>query len=158
MQTTDKSLNDLYGEQCCEMMRVFVASLNEKQRRLFLGLEAARLGHGGRKLLVKEFGTSYSVIAEGENQWRHPELLPDTQRNRRRGAGRKPIEEAFPGIGEALAEILDGHVAGDPMNEKVKWTDLRLPQIQEALGEKGIPISDKTLKALLKKTGRLKRR
>lgn len=158
MQTTDKSLSDLYGEQHCEMMHAFVAGLNEKQRRLFLGLEAARLGHGGRKLLVKEFGTSYSVIAEGENQLRNPELLPEPQRSRHRGAGRKPIEESSPGIAEALSEILDGHVAGDPMNEKVKWTDLRLPQIQEALNKKGFRISDKTLKALLKKTGRLKSR
>lgn len=158
MQNPHKSLADLYGKQHCEMLHTFVKVLNEKQRRLFFGLEAARLGHGGRKLLVNEFATSYSVIAEGENQLRNPELLPEAERNRHQGAGRKPIEEAFPGITEALEKILDGHVAGDPMNQKVKWTDLRLSQIQKALGEKGFPISDKTLKGLLKKTGRLKSR
>jgi hypothetical protein len=155
MQTTPSSLSELYGTEYREMLRRFVDTLNEKQRRLFLGLEASRLGHGGRKLLVEEFGTSYSVIADGENQLRNPELLPEAERSRHRGAGRKPIEQTQPGMLDALEEIMEGHIAGDPMNEEVKWSDLRLPQIQKALQKQGYPVSDKTLKALLKKTFRL---
>ncbi len=39
---------DVYPPEVEERMRRFYHSLNEKERRLFAGLEALRIGHGGR--------------------------------------------------------------------------------------------------------------
>lgn len=152
------SLKEVYGIEFCGMMHCFVANLNEKQRRLFLGLEASRLGHGGRRKIVEEFSTTFGVIQQGERELLNPELLPEPGRVRRPGGGCKLTEEANPDVLEALKKIMQGHIAGDPMNEQVRWTDLRLSQIREALEEEGFRLSDKTVKRLVKKTTRSKSR
>ena len=140
------------------MMHCFVVNLNEKQRRLFFGLEAARLGHGGRRMLIEEFTTSFSVIGQGERELLNPELLPEQGRVRRPGGGCKLTEEGTPEVMAALERIMEGHIAGDPMNEEVRWTDLRLSQIKEALEKEGFTLSEKTVKRLLKKNTRSKSR
>ncbi len=150
------SLREVFGAELCDMQRRFVDTLDEKQRRLFFGLEALHLGHGGRKMLVDEFSTSFSVIKQGERELRHPELLPDQGRVRHLGGGRKPVEEKTPGVEAELGRIMEGHIAGDPMNADVRWTDMGTPQIQEALKESGFAMSDKTVTRLLKKTTRSK--
>ena len=68
------------------------------------------------------------------------------------GGGRKRVEETTPEVLTALEEILEGHIAGDPMNAEVRWTDLNITQITEALGERGFVLSAKTVKSLVKKT------
>ena len=157
-ESNPASLKEFYGNAYFTMMRLFVDNLNEKQRRLFFGLEACRLGHGGRTLIVKEFSTSFSVIRQGEKELLNPGMLPEWQRVRHPGGGKKLIEDSQPEILEALEEIMKGHVAGDPMNADVRWTDLRTSQIREALEAKGFKISDQTLKRLLKKTTRSRNR
>ena len=134
------------------MMHCFVGNLDEKQRRLFLGLEASRLGHGGRRMLIEEFSASFSVIKQGELELLDPDSLPPVGSVRRTGGGRKLAEDKNPEIGEALGRIMEGHIAGDPMNEEVRWTDMRLSQIRDALEDEGFPLSEPTVKRLVKKT------
>jgi len=140
------------------MMHSFVENLNEKQRRLFLGLEARRLGHGGRRMLIEEFSASFSVIKQGESELLDPESLPAVERVRRPGGGSKLAEEKNPEIIGALGRIMEGHIAGDPMNGEVRWTDMRLSQIRDALEDEGFPLSEGTVKRLVKKTTRSKSR
>ncbi len=148
------TLREVYGTELCDLQQLFVDNLDEKQRRLFFGLEALRLGHGGRKMLIDEFSTSFSVIKQGERELRHPEFLPGRERVRHSGGGRKLVEEQTPQVCAELERIMEGHIAGDPMNADVRWTDMSTPQIQKALEEKGFPMSDKTVARLLKKTTR----
>ena len=148
------TLREIFGTELCDLQQLFVDNLDEKQRRLFFGLEALRLGRGGRKLLIDEFSTSFSVIKQGEQELRHPELLPGQERVRHSGGGRKLVEGQTPEVGAELERIMEGHIAGDPMNADVRWTDMSTPQIQKALEEKGFPMSDKTVTRLLKKTTR----
>lgn len=149
---------EFYDPDHLRLIHHFVEQLDEKQRRLFLGLEAVRLGYGGRKRLGEEFGTSYDVIARGEKELRCPDLLPDGQRVRHGGAGRRRVEDEHPEILEVLESIMKGHIAGDPMNASVRWTDLSTPMIQEKLAEEGYNLSDKTVTRLVKKTSRSRRR
>ncbi len=150
--------DEFYDPDHLRLIHHFVDQLDEKQRRLFLGLEAVRLGHGGRKRIVEEFATSFGVVSQGEEQLRDPELLPDNQRVRHTGGGRRRVEDNNPEILEVLSSIMEGHIAGDPMNASVRWTDLNLTQIREELEARGYPLSDKTFGRLVKKTTRSRSR
>ena len=151
------SLREFYGVETVAMMRVFTNCLDEKQRRLFLGLEAKRLGHGGRTLLVNEFSTSFSVIRQGERELNNPELLPERNRTRRPGGGCTLTEDRYPGIFDALEKIMTGHIAGDPMNEGVRWTDKSISGIRASLAGEGYDLSVDTVKRLVKKKFALKK-
>ena len=70
---------------------LFFSMLNEKQRRLYAGLEAAKLGHGGDRRIAEFLGLNVHTVAKGRN-----ELLEDSvDRNRVRngGSGRKRVEK-----------------------------------------------------------------
>lgn len=152
------ALHEFYDPDQVRLIHHFVDQLDEKQRRLFLGLEATRLGHGGRKGLVEEFSTSFGVVSQGERELRCPELLPENERVRHSGGGRKCVEDRNPEVLEVLESIMEGHIAGDPMNASVRWTDLRITQIRAELDARGFPLSDKTVSRLVKKTTRSRSR
>ena len=42
-------------------------------------------------------------------------------RIRRKGGGRKPAIEIIENIDEVFLKIIDAHIAGDPMNGKIRW-------------------------------------
>ena len=70
---------------------LFFSMLNERQRRLYAGLEAAKLGHGGDRRMAEFLGLDVHTVAKGRK-----ELLEDSvNRNglRHRGAGRKKVEK-----------------------------------------------------------------
>ncbi|WP_207309139.1 hypothetical protein [Desulfobacter hydrogenophilus] len=58
------------------------------------------------------------------------------------GGGRKPYWISNPEIDEQFLDALRDHTAGDPMDEKIRWTNLRAWEIVEALkDEHGIEVS-----------------
>jgi hypothetical protein len=70
---------------------LFFSILNEKQRRLFVGLESLKIGHGGDKKVSKMFGMAPHTVAKGRS-----ELLSESiniERIRKKGAGRIPTEK-----------------------------------------------------------------
>ncbi len=70
---------------------LFFSMLNEKQRRLYAGLEAAKLGHGGDRRIAEFLGLNVHTVAKGRQ-----ELLGDSvDRNgiRHGGGGRKRVEK-----------------------------------------------------------------
>lgn len=48
-----------------------------------------------------------------------------------RAEAEPPALEKYPDIHEAFLLLLKEHTAGDPMDEKVKWTDLTNTEIAE---------------------------
>lgn len=79
------------GRLCDEFkaaLILFYSLLDEKQRRLFAGLESQRLGHGGDTRVAEVLGLDVHTVAKGRRELFSNEV--DTQRVRRRGAGRKP--------------------------------------------------------------------
>jgi hypothetical protein len=53
---------------------------------------------------------------------------------------------------------LKDHTAGDPMDEKVKWTDLTCADISSLLATKGFKVSRNIVRKLLRKNGYVKRK
>ena len=73
---------------------LFYSLLDERQRRLYAGLEAHKLGHGGDRKLAEFLGLDLHTVARGRR-----ELLAgpiDGRRIRRPGGGRKPAEKKSP--------------------------------------------------------------
>jgi len=73
-----------------------LASLNERARRLFVGLLARERGHGGIIKLATITGMSRTTIRRGMLEIRRasPEAM---DRVRRPGGGRKRLEKKVPG-------------------------------------------------------------
>ena len=70
---------------------LFFSLLDEKQRRLYAGLEAAKLGHGGDRKIAELLGLDPHTVSKGRQ-----ELFTDSverKRIRDAGGGRKRIEK-----------------------------------------------------------------
>jgi hypothetical protein len=70
---------------------LFFSLLNEKQRRLYAGLEAARLGHGGDKRIAEFLGLDVHTVAKGRRELLEGSVEHSGIRNS--GAGRKRVEK-----------------------------------------------------------------
>jgi len=68
-----------------------LANLNEKQRRLYLGLESMKIGYGGDSVMSRITGVNIKTIARGRNELTNLDITPD--RVRKTGGGRHPIEK-----------------------------------------------------------------
>ena len=72
-------------------MRWLLTVLNEKQRRLYLGLESMRLGHGGDQKISLITGVNVKTIAQGRRQLLARHITAD--RIREIGAGRPALKK-----------------------------------------------------------------
>jgi hypothetical protein len=73
------------------LVELFVSLLDEKQRRLYAGLESLKLGHGGDKKIARLFGIDMHTVAKGRKELWNGEIESD--RVRRVGGGRKYLEK-----------------------------------------------------------------
>ncbi len=158
-----------YSPEKEERMRSFYDSLNEKDRRRFAGFEALQYGHGGRNYIAGVLGCSRNTVSKGarevsglstkdvEQRIRKKGVdcpKEEGRRIRKKGGGRKPyfIELGAEKLDEKFLDVLREHTAGDPMDEKVRWTNLTNRQIVKALREDhGIVVSRTVVRKLLKK-------
>jgi hypothetical protein len=70
---------------------LFFSSLNEKERRLYAGLESIKIGRGGDQAISELFGMDRKTVARGRN-----ELMGDSSHDetiRMKGAGRKGVQK-----------------------------------------------------------------
>lgn len=72
--------------------RVLV-TLDEKNRRRFVGLLALQWGWGGVQRLIEITGLSRNTIVRGRLELQGPQRAPKTTRMRHAGAGRKRVEK-----------------------------------------------------------------
>ena len=70
---------------------LFYSLLDEKQRRLFAGLESLKEGHGGDRHIAELLGLDPHTVAKGRRELLEDEI--DRGRVRQPGAGRKPVEK-----------------------------------------------------------------
>ncbi len=75
-------------------MILFFSLLDEKQRRLYAGLEAIRLGYGGERRIVELLGLDAHTVARGRGELLGGKI--DRARVRRGGGGRKSVEKKRP--------------------------------------------------------------
>ncbi len=73
---------------------LFSSMLNEKQRRLYAGLESLQLGYGGDQRIAEFIGMDPHTVAKGRRELLEQDLEID--RIRKAGGGRKPLEKKRP--------------------------------------------------------------
>ena len=70
---------------------LFFSQLDEKQRRLYAGLESFKLGHGGDRQIAQLLDLDVHTVARGRGDLFGGEVQP--RRVRRPGGGRVPVEK-----------------------------------------------------------------
>lgn len=70
---------------------LFFSLLDERQRRLYAGLESQKFGHGGDRKIADLLGLDVHTVARGRRELFSGEV--DRQRVRRRGGGRQAVEK-----------------------------------------------------------------
>lgn len=124
--------------------------LDERQRRLLLGTEAAELGRGGVKVVAEATGAHPDTVARGK---RELEGQPEPQaRVRAPGGGRKKLTETDPDLAAELSALVDPETRGDPMSLLV-WTTKSTKNLAGALAALGHPVSDRTVARMLRAMG-----
>jgi len=82
---------DIMPDELRAAIVLFFSMLDEKQRRLYAGLEALKTGRGGDTIIAELLGLDVGTVARG----RRDLLMQDveTERVRKKGGGRKPVEK-----------------------------------------------------------------
>jgi len=138
-----------YTEEIRNRMKKFYDSLNEKDRRRYAAIEAVKIGYGGQTYICDIVKCDPDTIKKGIEELDGE--MEKEERVRNEGGGRKKVMETTELIDEVFLEILWNRTAGDPMNEKVKYTNLTQVEISKAFGERGMEVSEHVVKQLLKK-------
>ena len=124
--------------------------LDERQRRLLLGAEAAELGRGGIKAVALATGVHPDTVAKGVRELEGG--VEPAGRVRAPGGGRKPATENDPGLAPALRTLVDPQTRGDPESPLV-WTTKSTRNLADALAGGGHPVSDRTVARMLRAQG-----
>jgi len=140
-----------YNKIIEQQMKIFFDNLSERDRRMYAAVEVSKLDHGGFKYICTLLGCSDNTVYQGKKNL----LEGDIQKGRIRkpGGGRKTAHETFPELDDVFLKVLKDHTAGDPMDDKVQWTDLSIKEIKNRIQMDGIEISKKVIAQLLKKHG-----
>ena len=77
-----------------QALGTFLATLNEKQRRLYAGFESMKLGYGGDAIMARQIGMNVKTIARGRRELASRQITVD--RVRRVGGGAKALEKKAP--------------------------------------------------------------
>lgn len=125
-----------------------VATLDERCRRLVVGLLARRYGRGGIARLAQITGLSRDTIRRGQGELTQPAPRPGS-RIRRPGGGRKRVEKKRPGVVAVLEDLLRDSTAGDPMSG-LRWTHKSIRKLCAALRRRGGPSGHSTVARLLR--------
>ena len=124
--------------------------LDERQRRLLLGVEASELGRGGIKAVARATGVHPDTVARGVH-----ELDGDPQpqvRVRSPGGGRKKLAVTDPGLAVQLQALVGPVTRGDPMS-LLMWTTKSTRDLAETLTRMGHAVSDRTVARMLRDLG-----
>lgn len=65
-----------YPPEIEQRMKTLYESLNEKDRRQYAAIEAAKLGHGGQAYLMSLLGVDYKTLRRGLKELDNPPNLP----------------------------------------------------------------------------------
>jgi Rhodopirellula transposase DDE domain len=133
-----------------EKVTALLPYLNERQRRLFLAVEARALGYGGVAQVARAAGVSRPTIQKGLRELRGP--VAPRERVRREGGGRKSLAERNRTLLTDLEGLVDPDTRGDPMSP-LRWTCKSTRQLAGALRAGGHEVGYRTVAALLDHAG-----
>jgi len=125
--------------------------LSERQRRVWLGVEARELGRSGVAVVAAAAGVSRDTVRRGRDELDDPQPL-EVDRSRTPGGGRKRAEVLQPGLVEALDALVEPESRGDPMTP-LRWTSKSLRTLAVELGSQGFGVSATLVQRLLHEAG-----
>lgn len=146
-----------YRSEIEVQMQRYYKSLSEKDCRRYAAIEAVKLGYGGQAYIRRLRGCHHETLQLGLRELEDETLLGH-KRIRQPGGGRKSAFETIAGLDEAFLRVLERHTAGSPMDESVKWTNLKRHEIAGLLGNQGIKVSVTVVDQLLEKYNFRKRK
>jgi len=86
-----------YTETAADQLKatiiIFFSLLDERQRRLYAGLESLKWGHGGDSKVASLLGLDQKTVARGRRELSGEEI--DPERVRKAGAGRKSVKKGL---------------------------------------------------------------
>jgi hypothetical protein len=126
--------------------------LDERSRRLVLGMAARAAGEGGAGAVAALAGMAPQTVARGAAELSSGED-PPAGRVRRPGGGRKRLAEADPGLLEALEALIRAHsMRGHPVSSLL-WTTRSADHLARELTALGHPCSPSTALRTMKRAG-----
>jgi hypothetical protein len=134
----------------------FYSTIKESDKRRFAGLEAQKIGHGGKSYICNLLGCDYKTIKKGIKDL-DKEVVEYSERSRKQGGGRK-LKIKDSNVNTIFVQVITEHTAGSPSNELVKWTYLNQEEIAEKMRDQGADVSRFVVKQLLTKYNFVKRK
>lgn len=124
--------------------------LDERQRRLWMAIEAREAGRGGITMVAQATGAARTTVTRGVDEL--DSSTTDSGRIRRAGAGRKRAETINPELTTALERLVDPDVRGDP-ESPLRWTIKSTRQLSATLSGQGHEASEWLVRRLLHQAG-----
>jgi len=125
--------------------------VDERARRLVLGMAAQAAGEGGTAAVAALTGMAPQTVAKGAAELESGED-PPAGRVRRPGGGRKRLTETDPGLAGALEALIKDAMRGDPESPLV-WTTRSAEHLAGQLTAQGHRCSDSTVLRVMERAG-----
>lgn len=125
--------------------------LDERGRRRWAATEAMALGYGGITAVSLATGLSDRTIRNGIKELQSDDPLP-SNRQRRAGGGRKPLEDAQQDLIDAIDRLVEPTERGDPQSP-LRWTCKSLSNLQRELLSQGFQVGRMKISKVLRSSG-----
>ena len=139
--------------------------LNEKQKRIFVGIIANAIGYGGIETVKDMTGKSRTTIAAGASEVKAAATVSDATKKtdsvkpngaprlRKPGGGRKSAVSKNPDLPKWIEEIIDNSTYGVP-TKVLRWTTMSLRKIAEQVNtDHNVKISQNIVSDVLDQLG-----
>lgn len=90
-QDKESEVEIIYSDEVKAAVILFVCVLDEKQSRLFAGLESLKIGPGGDKKIGEILGLHFNTVAKGRRELLEHDI--ELERTRKKGGGRKSVKK-----------------------------------------------------------------
>jgi hypothetical protein len=129
---------------------VVAAGLDERQRRMWAGEEALAFGWGGVAATARVTGLSRATVTKGMREIELGETI-EPGRVRRRGGGRRPLEDHDVALVGDLERLVAAEARGDC--DALAWTTRSVRDLAGALREAGHEIHYTSVARYLRRLG-----
>jgi hypothetical protein len=142
----------LVEQRVADKYEAIAPYLDERQRRVWLGVEARALGRGGVAAVARAARVSRTTVSAAIKELSDPQDGAPVGRVRREGAGRPPLVEGDPGLVGALEALVEPATLGDPQSP-LRWTAKSTRTLADELRAEGHQAGARTVAKLLKGLG-----